>query len=51
MLNTERYFKVGKKLHLKHLSIDCRKLLDNANNIIEVNIIEDLTYKVLVDKI
>ncbi|WP_299577860.1 SulP family inorganic anion transporter [uncultured Sunxiuqinia sp.] len=48
---TERYLKVGKKLHLKHLSPDCRQLLHNANEIIDVNIIEDPTYKVAVDKI
>lgn len=47
---TERYHKQGKKLHLKHLSNDCRKLLSNADAIIEVNIIEDPTYKVLTDK-
>jgi SulP family sulfate permease len=44
---TERYRKLGKKLHLKHLSSDCRQLLHNANDIIEVNIIEDPTYKVV----
>ncbi|MBL7883340.1 MAG: SulP family inorganic anion transporter, partial [Bacteroidia bacterium] len=38
---TERYLKVGKKLHLKHLSADCRALLKNADKIIEVNILED----------
>ncbi|MEP2669482.1 MAG: SulP family inorganic anion transporter [Cyclobacteriaceae bacterium] len=48
---TERYRKVGKKLHLRHLSADCRMLLHNANDIIEVNIMEDPTYKVVVDKI
>ncbi len=48
---TERYHKVGKKLHLKHLSSDCRQLLKNANDIIDVNIVEDPTYKVLVDNI
>ncbi|MGQ7870761.1 SulP family inorganic anion transporter [Sunxiuqinia sp. sy24] len=48
---TERYLKVGKKLHLKHLSSDCRQLLHDANQIIDVNIIEDPTYKVVVDKI
>lgn len=47
---TERYNKQGKKLHLKHLSKDCRKLLSNADAIIEVNIIEDPTYKVVVDR-
>jgi len=46
---TERYRKVGKKLHLKHLSRDCRRLLANADDIIEVNVLEDPTYKVVVD--
>ena len=48
---TERYLKQGKKLHLRHLSRDCRQLLKNANEIIEVNILEDPTYKVAVDKL
>ena len=47
---TERYHKQGKKLHLRHLSTDCRKLLSNADAIIEVNIMEDPTYKVVVDR-
>jgi sulfate permease, SulP family len=47
---TERYAKVGKKLHIKHLSSDCRDLLQNADAIIDVNIMEDPTYKVLRDK-
>jgi SulP family sulfate permease len=48
---TERYLKVGKKVHLKHLSPDCRRLLKDADKIIDVNIIEDPTYKVMVDKL
>lgn len=48
---TERYLKVDKKLHLKHLSEDCRKLLANADKIIDVNIIEDPYYRVVVDKV
>lgn len=46
---TERYHKVGKTLHLRHLSEDCRTLLKNADKIIEINVLEDPTYKVLVD--
>lgn len=46
---TERYLKVGKKVHLKHLSSDCLKLLKNADEIIEVNVVEDPTYKVITD--
>jgi len=48
---TERYQKVGKKVHLRHLSPDCRKLLKNAEEIIDVNILEDPTYKLVVDKL
>lgn len=48
---TERYEKMGKKLHLKHLSADCRLLLHNANEIIDVNIYEDPSYVVLSDKV
>jgi SulP family sulfate permease len=47
---TERYLKQGKKLHLKHLSGDCRVLLENADSIIDVNILEDPTYKVAVNR-
>jgi len=46
---TERYLKVGKTLHLKHLSADCRTLLKNADKIIDVNILEDPSYKVVID--
>ena len=46
---TERYLKVGKKVHLKHLSPDCQQLLKNARDIIDVNVIEDPTYKVATD--
>ena len=46
---TERYTRAGKELHLRHLSPDCLKLLKNAEKIIDVNIIEDPTYKVAVE--
>lgn len=46
---TERYFKAGKEVHLRHLSPDCLQLLKNAEKIIDVNIIEDPTYKVAVE--
>lgn len=48
---TERYSKVGKKVHLKHLSKDCRQLLQNADAIIDVNVLEDPKYKLVVDSI
>jgi len=48
---TELYQRNGKKVHLKHLSPDCRKLLSNAAAIIEVNVLEDPNYKLVVDKV
>ena len=47
---TERYKKVGKIVHLKHLSKDCILLLSNAGAIIDVNVLEDPTYKLAIDK-
>jgi SulP family sulfate permease len=46
---TERYNKQNKKLHLRHLSADCRLLLKNAESVIDVNILEDPHYKVATD--
>ncbi len=43
---TERYAKLNKVVHLRHLSTDCRQLLKNADKLIEVNILEDPTYKI-----
>ncbi|WP_298246695.1 SulP family inorganic anion transporter [uncultured Christiangramia sp.] len=47
---TQKYSKVGKKVHLRHLSDDCIRLLKNADAIIEVNILEDPDYKVAADE-
>lgn len=46
---TERYLKVGKTVHLRHLSPDCQQLLKNADKIIDVNVMEDPNYKVMLD--
>lgn len=48
---TEKYTNANKTVHLKHLSPDCKQLLKNAEKIIDVNVVEDPTYKVLVDSI
>ena len=48
---TERYHRLGKKVQLRHLSPDCRQLLGKADQIIEINILEDPTYKLAVDKL
>lgn len=46
---TEQYLQLGKVVHLRHLSDDCRSLLKNADKVIEINILEDPSYKVAVD--
>ena len=48
---THRYHKQGKKVHLRHLSADCILLLKNAEAIIDVNIMEDPTYKLVIDNV
>lgn len=47
----EKYTKAGKKLHLRHLSQDCTQLLHRARDLVEVDVIEDPTYKVASDKL
>lgn len=41
-----KYINAGKTLHLKHLSPDCRELLTNAKDLVEVNVVEDPNYHV-----
>ena len=48
---TERYKKAGKNIRLKHLSRDCSRLLKNAEKIIDVNVLEDPTYKLVSDQL
>ena len=47
----ERYRALGKRLHLRHLSPDCRELLGKARDMIEVNLLEDPRYRVADDKL
>ncbi|SFD18284.1 SulP family inorganic anion transporter [Massilia yuzhufengensis] len=47
----ERYRALGKRLHLRHLSPDCRELLGKASDMIEVNLLEDPRYRVADDKL
>jgi SulP family sulfate permease len=48
---TERYSKVGKRVRLRHLSEDCRRLLNNAATLIDVNYWEDPQYKVIANEL
>jgi SulP family sulfate permease len=47
----ERYRVLGKRLHLRHLSADCRALLERAGDMIEVSLAEDPRYRVADDKL
>ena len=48
---TERYRLAQKTLRLRHLSDDCRTLLVNAKELIEVNVLEDPLYRVVTDTV
>lgn len=47
----ERYIKLGKSLHLRHLSEECRLLLTKAGDLVEVNVMEDPKYHVADDNL
>jgi len=42
----EKYRELGKKLHIKHLSKECQKLLKKAGDIVEVDIYRDPDYHI-----
>ncbi len=46
---TEKYRDAGKTIHLRHLSPDCVKLIERADEIVDVNVLEDPDYFVAVD--
>ena len=45
----EKYQKAGKRLHLRHLSKDCIRLIKRAEKICDINVLEDPEYYVAVD--
>jgi SulP family sulfate permease len=47
----ERYEQLGKRLHLTHLSAECRTLLRRAGDLVEVNLSEDPQYHLATDRI
>ncbi|HKK06714.1 MAG TPA: SulP family inorganic anion transporter [Gammaproteobacteria bacterium] len=47
----ERYLNAGKQLHLRHLSVECKQLLEKAGDLVEVNVIEDPRYYVADDRL
>ena len=46
-----KYKRVGKKLHLVHLSPECLEILDTAKDMVEVNLLEDPKYHIADDKL
>ena len=47
----ERYISRGKTMHLKHLNQECKQLLDKADKLVELNVIEDPDYHIATDKL
>ena len=47
----DKYIKAGKTLHLRHLSPECKVLLDKAGDLVEANVLEDPRYRVADDKL
>ena len=46
-----KYETLGKRLHLTHLSPECRSLLAKAGDLVEINISEDPQYHVATDRL
>ena len=47
----EKYESNGKRLHVTHLSPECRTLLDKAGHLVEINVSDDPQYHVASDRL
>jgi len=47
----EKYQSLGKRLHLTHLSPECRNLLNQAGDLVVINVSEDPQYHVATDRL
>ena len=47
----DKYIQAGKKLHLRHLSPECRDLMKKAGDLVEVNVMQDPRYHVADDQL
>ena len=47
----EKYEAVGKRLHLTHLSPECKSLLNKAGDLIEVNVSDDPQFHIATDRL
>ena len=48
---TEKYRSLGKRIHLTHLSPECRNLLDRADDLVIANVSEDPQYHIATDRL
>lgn len=48
---TAKYDALGKEIHLRHLSHECRELIRNAEKFVEINVLEDPHYHVATNKL
>ena len=46
-----KYAEHGKKLHIRHISAECRELLTKAQEYVEINVNEDPRYHIASDKL
>ena len=47
----EKYETLGKRLHLTHLSSECKSLLNKAGDLVEVNVSEEPQFHVATDRL
>ncbi len=47
----EKYRSLGKRIHLTHLSPECRNLLDRADDLVIANVSEDPQYHIATDRL
>ncbi|GBL06195.1 SulP family inorganic anion transporter [Glaciecola sp. KUL10] len=47
----DKYEKLGKKLHIRHISPECRTLLKKAGDYVEINVNEDPRYRIASDQL
>jgi SulP family sulfate permease len=47
----DKYLQQGKKLHIRHISAECRALMNKAQGYVEMNLNEDPRYKIATDKL
>jgi SulP family sulfate permease len=47
----DKYKEQGKKLHIRHISLECSELLTKAQEYVKINSNEDPRYHIAIDKL